>query len=155
VKALDPTHPDNQWQQGGAGWNSTSAYILPSDIATGKGLAGTQFIDVDGDGRQDLLLARQNGSQGVGIPQVGIWTNTGQGWQQKFGDVGLVPTMLSGAQDEATGVRFTDIDGDGLKDIIQDGADVFCGTHGCEVCVNNHAPSGPCGGPVTHPRPSV
>jgi hypothetical protein len=48
------------WNSATTGWAQTSVYDLPAEIPTGHGLVGTQFIDLDGDGRVDLVYASRD-----------------------------------------------------------------------------------------------
>ena len=80
---------------------------------------GVQFVDLDGDGRQDVVVARDNGT----IPWRATWRNTGAGFA-RFVDRGtrgmLMPLTLEDASGNRKGVRFADMDGDGVPDLIAD-----------------------------------
>src|SRR6185312_7873282 len=69
-----------QWSSGGVQWGGSSGYTLPSFVGTGKALKGTQFVDLNGDGRADFILARANGQNGPVQPQSVTALNTGTGW---------------------------------------------------------------------------
>jgi RHS repeat-associated protein len=135
------------WQSSNYTWSSAAAsgYVLPTDVGFGQGLVGTQFVDVDGDGRPDLVIGRKDG--GNGIPQQEIYQNTGSGWALMTGPGGAFPTLLNGP----AGVRFADIDGDGVLDLIQDSAQVGCTSTSCVACVSGK----PCTGTITGSSPAV
>ncbi len=147
------------WQGGlGATWTQPVAptgYKLPSSIVgTGKGLRGTQFVDIDGDGRPDFVLARTNGIGGTNQPQIVTLHNTGSGWSAPLtGPNQGFPLYLSDASDRPTPVRFADFDGDGKVDVIVDSANVTCDPDGnnCVSCPVNL----PCPGSPTHYSPAV
>jgi RHS repeat-associated protein len=118
------------WQGGQKGaWTRNANYALPTQyVGTGKGLKGTQFIDVDGDGLLDFVLARQNGIGGTNSPQSVTLLNTGNGWatQPLTGPTQTFPVYLTDANDNPTGAELADMDGDGKPDIIVDFANVMC-----------------------------
>jgi RHS repeat-associated protein len=83
-----------------------------------------QFVDLDGDGRPELVFA----------PNLGfhiIWKNTGHGWSQAWD----LPTPLADQNRQPLGVKFADIDGDGFPDLIRDGVDLACTSdQNCRAC---------------------
>jgi len=101
----------------------SSSYTPPVDFVwrydgTGSVNKGVAVIDVNGDGMADLI---QHISGGVGGEEKKAWINTGVGWSP---DNSWVPPVrlvdrvsYTGAVDE--GVRFADINGDGLVDILK------------------------------------
>ena len=134
----------------GSDWQPNSAYRLPSFVGTGKGLKGAQFVDLNGDGRSDFVLARTNG---VGGPQVATVLNTGTGWGPQLTGLGKTfPLYLSDANDNPTGVRFADMDGDGRVDVLVDSANVSCSTGECLSCPVGQST---CGADTTHYGPAV
>jgi RHS repeat-associated protein len=130
------------WKPTSSGqWPTSSAYALPqTTVAKGKGLKGTQFVDINGDGRLDFVLARTNGINGNNQPQIATLLNcspaiaecqTAGGWSSQLsGDTQTFPVYLSDGSDNPTGVRFADIDGDGLTDVIVDFANVVKNANG-------------------------
>jgi RHS repeat-associated protein len=143
------------WNSGGVQWQGSSGFTLPSFVGTGKGLKGTQFVDLDGDGRADFILARTNGKDGPGITQRSTVLNTGTGWGPELTGPRTFPLSLSDANDNPTGVRFADFDGDGRLDVIVDSADVVCGSDQCLSCPVGGTPGGPgCINPK-HYQPAV
>jgi hypothetical protein len=120
---------------GGQQWPTFPDYVLSENIvAKGKGLKGTQFVDVNGDGRLDFILARTNGIGGNNVPETATLLNTGTGWAPPPGPNTTFPLYLSDSSDNSTDVKFADIDGDGVLDAIADSANVTCGTNGCLSC---------------------
>jgi RHS repeat-associated protein len=134
------------WQGGQAGsWQRfpNNAYALPAFVGTGKGLRGTQFIDIDGDGRSDFVVARVNGKAGTGHDQRDTVLNTGAGWGSPLTIPGQqFPVDLSDDSDNPTGARFADMNGDGRADIVVDFANVTCDANGCRSCPVNQSCNG-------------
>jgi RHS repeat-associated protein len=140
------------WSQGGYGWQETPAFALPSLVPSSIQLKGVQFPDIDGDGRSDLVVAR-DGTSTQNSRRV-TWTNTGAGWQIK-GVNWWLPTVLVNSAGELNGVQFADIDGDGQLDIIQDHVDLTCFTpDACFVCFTEPG-QGACSGTINHVSPAV
>ena len=129
------------WPAPNQGWPTASGYTLPSDLGTTHGLSGTQLIDLNGDGRLDLVFGRTNGRiartrarqlSPIRIRQVaslrrGCISTQGQGGGRlSRGSIGTLPVYLADANDQSTTAQFADMDGDGLVDIIVDNANVVC-----------------------------
>jgi len=129
------------WALGFFKGNSSSGFV--PGVGTGKGLRGTQFIDIDGDGRSDFVLARANGSAGSGQDQRLTVLNTGTDWGSVLSGNQTFPVDLSDDNDNPTGVRFADVNGDGRPDIVVDSANVMCTDVGCVSCPFNKSCSGP------------
>jgi RHS repeat-associated protein len=143
------------WQGGGGSWDSNAGYVLPpSIVGTSKGLQGTQFVDINGDGRADFVLARTNGINGQGSQQVATLLNTGSGWGPQLAGTGQIfPLYLSDASDKATGVRFADLDGDGRLDVFADSANVACDSN--NICLSCPVGQPTCGANTQHYGPAV
>jgi RHS repeat-associated protein len=144
------------WTGGlGGPWRPNAPYQLPpSIVGTHKGLRGTQFVDIDGDGRPDFVLARTNGIDGKGHPQTATLRNTGSGWSSPLtGTNTQFPVYLSDEYDNPTTARLADFDGDGKVDVIVDSANVMCDPDGsnCVSCPVDQS----CPGSSTHYSPAV
>jgi RHS repeat-associated protein len=143
------------WQQprSGSGWQKNPAYALPSFVGSGRGLTGTQLVDINGDGRADFILARTNGIGGHNVPQVATVLNTGSGWSSPLNGAGQTfPLYLADADDNPTTVRFADFDGDGRIDVMVDGANVNCDQG---VCLSCPVGQGTCGSNTHFYGPAV
>ncbi|MEO8474491.1 MAG: FG-GAP-like repeat-containing protein, partial [Chryseolinea sp.] len=96
-----------------SGWQvSTNTNLrLPYHIAAaGIGETGGRFLDLNGDGYDDMLYWRWN------YQQSGAYLSTGTGWQSVPNYVPPYPISIDGMGD--IGVRFVDLDFDGLKDLV-------------------------------------
>ena len=99
----------------GAGWQSAPEYIPPYTItADGIGDLGVRFIDVNGDGLVDMVYNRF--FTGAGVTEKGAYINTGAGWQSAPEYTPPYTIMTDGIGD--LGVRFIDVNGDGLVDMV-------------------------------------
>jgi hypothetical protein len=96
---LDPADPATPW------WVDSPGYALQADFS-GR---GTQFVDLDGDGRPDFVQAKDGTS-------FKTWRNTGTGWELKTN--WTLPTKLANSDGTPADTIFADIDGDGLPDLI-------------------------------------
>ena len=109
----------------GAGWTLSSTTI-PVDFETGGLDDYVRIVDVNGDGLPDLVQS-YNLSTGSSNK---IWINNGTGWV--LDSQWSVPVSMSQYINSFdwydTGVRFADINGDGLPDIIQNWASSGLGT---------------------------
>jgi|GEM_PF-1699055 len=93
----------------GSGWiNASTAWRMPMDIVDSAGRdQGVQLIDVDADGRVDMVRGK------AGIASL-VYLNNGSGWRNS---TWLLPVVFTNGTD--TGARFADVNGDGLPDILQ------------------------------------
>lgn len=84
-----------------------------------RSFLGTFLIDVDGDNKRDLIVAPNDRQQGEDINNVWLYKNYGSTTDANF--VSVDSTFLTkDFIDHGTGSHpmFTDVDGDGLQDII-------------------------------------
>lgn len=100
----------NSWLNNGTNWVSTSLWVLPDYFVESDGIneTGLREIDLNGDGLTDLIKG--------GIPGSAL-INNGTGW---VNDTLYKPNItFTNTTFPDLGVRFIDINGDGLSDIIQ------------------------------------
>jgi len=112
-----------------SGYISSSTWDLPVELAvrvstdsnTNDDIAvdqGVRFVDLNGDGLVDIVQY-QTGSSSYTFDNA--WINTGSGWTTA--SQWEVPTPItqrySATHETDLGVRFVDLNGDGLPDIIQ------------------------------------
>jgi hypothetical protein len=99
--------------------------------ANGTGQArgmGTRLVDVNGDGRPDLVQDYFPGNGDYGNQQQHkVWLNTGSGWAYDAGfssTLAASDTFFTGSNSAGVsrdmGTRLIDVNGDGRKDLIQD-----------------------------------
>jgi RHS repeat-associated protein len=120
----DPSPKDGAWINTGDGWeNVSSKYKLPVEITsqiTIWGLdAGVRFIDLNGNGLLDIVKGA--GWTGGSWPKYGAWMNAYNGWDNvtdKYSPPVEITASLGQFGLDA-GVRFVDLNGNGLLDIVK------------------------------------
>jgi RHS repeat-associated protein len=118
----------NVWLNTGTGWQPSSAFAFPPataylvftkrDASSPAGRAdGLQLVDVNGDGRADLVYAYKDATGSAR----NVWLNTGNGWSHS--PAFTPPVDFAGYFDSQRyddgGVRWTDLNADGKPDIVQ------------------------------------
>lgn len=92
----------------GTAWVYDSSWSFPTDVVTSGGDDyGVVLLDVDGDGRTDVVRG-YDGSRTT-------WLNTGSGWSSDASWTLPCDLVTSSAEQ---GVRFVELNGDGLVDIL-------------------------------------
>ncbi len=95
----------------GSGWSDVSdIWKSPINIIHDENYNGVRFIDINGDGLQDIIKNADS------VP--GAWLNNGSGWTD-YPDY-YPPTTFVKSLEGEKGIRFTDVNGDGLPDLIVD-----------------------------------
>jgi hypothetical protein len=100
----------NKW----SGLITTGSHVPPWHIfADGQKDLGVRFVDVTGDGYEDLVYHRILSD---GTRQMGAYINTKDGWEQNLNYT--PPWHISSYNYADLGVRFVDVNHDGFKDLI-------------------------------------
>ncbi|MEK6901860.1 MAG: toxin TcdB middle/N-terminal domain-containing protein, partial [Nanoarchaeota archaeon] len=127
VRGYEDHNPAREtWINTGSGWVVDETWRLPNEdvyfLDEDGQDTGLRFVDLNGDGLIDLLQSRQNDDN-----RNRAYLNTGNGWRRD--DTWLLPNrgrdnmaFLSGNRHDGwrdAGVRFMDINNDGLTDIVK------------------------------------
>ena len=132
-------------------WSSvTSSYALPIPLtkyinaSVGIQDAGARFVDLNGDGLQDIV--RHSVFSGT-TASIDAYINTGTGWQVASQYNPPVPIVAkSGSPTQGLfdmGVRFVDLNGDGLQDMVRghfNGKDAYLNSGSGWVAAPQYAP---------------
>jgi RHS repeat-associated protein len=117
------------WINNGTGWSLSPGYAPPAafvgrSTGTLSGYdEGTRLLELNGDGRPDLVQKWFSCVDQLCSPSGGAWINTGSGWASfpdytvpepaRFSELtSSYPYGLGG------GLRITDLNGDGLADLV-------------------------------------
>ncbi len=96
----------------GTGWNANSNWNIPVDfVSSGDKYLGAELVDLNGDGKVDILKANESTKE--------TYINNGTGWQSV--PDWKAPDYFVKSNDEDTGLRLLDLNGDGLSDLIKGG----------------------------------
>jgi RHS repeat-associated protein len=146
-----------EWEGGGYNWaqeerpevaGQENSYVLPAPIdsplecnvdwdpSCQPKLPGTQFVDLNGDGRVDFVKSIADANT-PNSPQTSLaWLNNGHGWTAAPNFA--LPAGLVNASGRAIGTSFADMNGDGLLDLV---------TRQNVHCMCNGAPIANCSSP--------
>jgi RHS repeat-associated protein len=118
------------WINNGHGWDPSTNWSVPTELGGycvnflyGKGGYndyGVRFVDLNGDGLVDIIQK----SSGNGRDISRVWLNTGLGWVEDLSGAWNMPEAIVAWNSVAyfwldQGIRFIDINNDGLTDIVQ------------------------------------
>ena len=117
------TNERKAWLNNGSGWTRNDRYAPPVCFNENDGLSRNYMItDVNGDGLDDILQGRQEGTECIDLAKT-VWLNNGSGWTI---DDSFEPPICFGrniAGDPSwsynNGTRLADVNGDGMADILQ------------------------------------
>ncbi len=112
-----------EWEGGGYRWESAPDYAPPQPIdRTAENdqhtptARGSQFVDLDGDGRPDFVHAHGGTDIADGLTYSQAWRNTGHSFEPA--SYWALPVPLIRDDGVLTGATFADMDGDGLPDLV-------------------------------------
>jgi len=98
----------------GTGWyDATSSWNIPTDFITSDSKdLGAELVDLNGDGRVDILRAQASSTKETYI-------NNGTGWENvsEF----TSPDFFVTSDNKDNGLRILDLNNDGLPDLIKEG----------------------------------
>lgn len=101
------------YMNNGAGWTYNSSWTIPVAITDGATAhPGTLLVDVNGDGRIDIVRSKENATSS-------IYINSGTTWVLSSD---TVPVNFSDISGNDLGVRVADVNGDGLPDLLHNTA---------------------------------
>ena len=105
------------WEVGGYLWDPAPSFAPPEPMErfgdNREKSHGTRFVDLDGDGRLDLVRSSGSATQ---TSYSRARRNTGAGWQNV--DQWALPVGLAHDDGTPTGATLADMDGDGLLDVV-------------------------------------
>ena len=95
----------------GSSWALNDSWIIPVDFLSGTSDTGARFIDINGDGMTDIVR-----SSNLGSVNKSVWLNNASGFVSSNWTIPLIFTTTATAD---TGVRFADLNSDGLVDLVE------------------------------------
>ncbi|MBI2139046.1 VCBS repeat-containing protein, partial [Candidatus Woesearchaeota archaeon] len=99
------------WLNNGTGWQEVSdMWKPPVEFTSGTVDSGARLLDVNGDGLPDIIKAKGGERE--------AWLNNGSGWSNESAFRPPIDFASGGKPDH--GARFSDLNGDGLPDILED-----------------------------------
>jgi len=99
----------------GTGWtNETGNWPIPINfIGSSSENLGVELVDVNGDGKTDIIWSKEPGTKQV-------WLNNGSGWANASNDWNI-PDFFATSDNKDSGLRILDVNGDGLPDLVRGG----------------------------------
>jgi len=129
----------NTWINTGYGFTASSTWVPPTYLANyynfnGSGDDGVHLVDVNGDGRPDIIQSVQTS---VGSITTNAWINSGSGWvaSSTWNPPVLLTDYTNSHFSGDVGWRIIDVNGDGLPDLVQSYRDP--GTSFSKAYINN------------------
>ncbi|HEV2747990.1 MAG TPA: FG-GAP-like repeat-containing protein, partial [Allosphingosinicella sp.] len=111
------TNSSATWLSTGRGFVAAPNYRIPLDaIADRDGDPAFRLVDVNGDGLADILAARMGSDNN---PDRRLWLNTGNAFAAAPNDVVQAVPAFIDKDGRDRGVRFFDLNADGLLDVLQ------------------------------------
>jgi len=100
----------------GSGWNKSNMWATPVYFVDGSYIdQGARLVDLNGDGRVDILQAKYDGEHKAYLNNGSGWRDVNLSWKSPVDFIHL---------NQDFGVRLVDLNGDGLADMIHgDGKD--------------------------------
>ncbi len=124
IKALSTNGPCNIPDQlkafinNGSGWVENSSWYPPICLYSYfTGDVGTRVVDVNGDGRADIIKGYNTNTECDTVSEADAYINNGSGWTRNTSWNPPICFYSSMHGDE--GVQLVDINGDGLVDIVR------------------------------------
>ena len=99
----------------GSGWKDVSSQVdIPTYFVKSDGNDfGSRLVDINGDGLIDIIQ-----SYNFGTETKNAWLNNGSGWISS--SIWIAPVIFTSTSKADNGIRFIDLNGDGLTDMLQD-----------------------------------
>lgn len=108
----------------GHGWATSTVWTPPAPFVANGLDNGVRVADLNGDGLPDMIQAYTDASS---TAHYNVWMNNGNGWATSTLWASPLPFMTSGGWDN--GVRFSDVTGAGLADMISGYTDISGNPH--------------------------
>ncbi|MBS3132124.1 VCBS repeat-containing protein, partial [Candidatus Woesearchaeota archaeon] len=99
------------WLNNGTGWHRDIAWDPPIAFVSAGVDGGVQLADFNGDGRVDILQAKEGAAKKA-------YLNKGNGWKDASSDW-IMPSYFVKSDGSDYGARLSDINGDGLVDVAE------------------------------------
>ena len=111
------TNNSTTWLATGRGFHASPSFGMPLDaIADRDGDPEFRLVDVNGDGLPDAIVSRLGAGNAL---EQRLWLNTGAAFKAAADDVVSTIPVFVDADGNDQGVRFFDVNADGLLDVLQ------------------------------------